>query len=101
VLALGIGRLGREDEWYRAGMTDAAGTISVRLFAGLELRAPGGRTGYEFDPREVPTVGAVIEAVGLEPGVAGLVLVNGVHALPEQALGPGDEVALFPPLGGE
>jgi molybdopterin converting factor small subunit len=28
------------------------------------------------------------------------VLVNGVHAAPDRALAPGDEVALFPPLGG-
>ncbi len=81
-------------------MTDAAGTISVRLFAGLELRTPGRRTACEFDPLEVGSVAAVVEAVGLEPGAAGLILVNGVHAGPEHALGPGDEVALFPPLGG-
>jgi molybdopterin converting factor small subunit len=108
VLALRIGRVwredergvGREQEWYGRDMTDAAGTISVKLFAGLELRTPGRRTAYEFDPREVPTIAAVTEAVGLEAGVAGLVLVNGVHAGPDHALGPGDEVALFPPLGG-
>jgi molybdopterin converting factor small subunit len=81
-------------------MTDAAGTISVRLFAGLELRTPERRTAYAFDPREVPTLEDVLRAVGLEPGSAGLALVNGVHARPDQALGPGDEVALFPPLGG-
>jgi molybdopterin converting factor small subunit len=98
--ALGIGRVRTEDEWYRPGMTDAAGTISVKLFAGLESRATGSRTAYAFDPREVATVGAVVEAVGLDPGAAGLVLVNGVHARGEQALGPGDEVAIFPPLGG-
>jgi molybdopterin converting factor small subunit len=81
-------------------MTDAAGTITVTLFAGLELRAREPRTAYEFDPREVPTVGAVAEAIGLEPGAAGLILVNGVHASHDQALGPNDQVALFPPLGG-
>jgi molybdopterin converting factor small subunit len=81
-------------------MTDAAGTISVRLFAGLELRAREPRTAYEFDPREVSTVEAVTEAVGLEPGASGLILVNGVHVGADQTLGPGDEVALFPPLGG-
>jgi len=81
-------------------MGDAAGTISVRLFAGLELRAREPRTAYEFDPRETATVAAVTEAVGLVPGAAGLILVNGVHAAGDQALVPGDEVALFPPLGG-
>jgi molybdopterin converting factor small subunit len=81
-------------------MTDAAGTISVKLFAGLELRAREPRTFYEFDARETATVTAVAEAIGLDPGAAGLILVNGVHASGDQALGPGDEVALFPPLGG-
>lgn len=81
-------------------MTGAAGTISVKLFAGLELRARERRTAYELDPRDTATVGAVTEAIGLEPGAAGLILVNGVHAPREQVLGPGDEVALFPPLGG-
>ena len=81
-------------------MTDAAGTISVRLFAGLELRTRERRATWEFEPGEAATVGAVTEAQGLEPGAAGLVLVNGVHAGPDRALGPGDEVALLPPVGG-
>ncbi|HTX67623.1 MAG TPA: MoaD/ThiS family protein [Thermoleophilia bacterium] len=81
-------------------MTEASGTFSVRLFAGLELRAREQRTAWQFTPAEAGTIGAVTEALGLEPGAAGLVLVNGVHAGPDRALGPGDEVALFPPLGG-
>lgn len=80
-------------------MTDAAGTISVKLFAGLELRTRERRTAYQLDAREAVTVGAVTEAVGLEPGAAGLVLVNREHAGPEHVLGPGDEVALFPAGG--
>ena len=58
------------------------------------------RTAWEFDPREATTVGAVTEAIGLEPGAAGLILVNGVHAAAGRALVAGDEVSLFPPLGG-
>jgi sulfur-carrier protein len=81
-------------------MTDASGTISVRLFAGLELRTRERRAVWEFAPGQAATVSAVMEALGLEPGAAGLVLVNGVHARPERTLDPGDEVALFPPLGG-
>ncbi len=81
-------------------MTDAAGTISVKLFAGLELSAAERRSEYEYDPRVVPTVGAVAEAIGLEPGAAGLILVNGVHAGLDHVLGPGDQVSLFPPVGG-
>ena len=81
-------------------MTDDAATITVRLFAGLESRTRERRAVSAFDPRAVATVGAVIEVLGLEPGAAGLILVNGVHAAPDRVLGPGDEVALFPPLGG-
>jgi molybdopterin converting factor small subunit len=81
-------------------MTDAPGTISVTLFAGLDLRAREPRTRYRFDPGEAATVDAVAAAAGLEPGGAGLGLVNGVHAAPDQPLVAGDEVALFPPLGG-
>ena len=81
-------------------MTDAAGTISVKLFAGLELCAREPRRSYGFDPRETTTVTAVAEAIGLDPGAVGLILVNGVHASGDQELGPGDEVALFPPVGG-
>jgi molybdopterin converting factor small subunit len=81
-------------------MTGPPRTITVRLFAGLELRARERRTAYELDPAEAPDVEAVAGVIGLEPGAAGLVLVNGVHARPDQTLAPGDEVALFPPLGG-
>ena len=45
-------------------------------------------------------MGAVTEAIGLDPGATGLILVNGVHAASDRVLDPGDEVALFPPLGG-
>lgn len=81
-------------------MTGAAGTISVKLFAGLELRTRERHTAYELDPRETVTVGAVTEAAGLAPGPAGLILVNGLHAARGQILAAGDEVAVFPPLGG-
>jgi molybdopterin converting factor small subunit len=81
-------------------MTDAGDIISVRLFAGLELRARERRAAYELAPADVPTVADLAGVLGLAPGAAGLVLVNGVHATPDRSLAAGDEVALFPPLGG-
>lgn len=81
-------------------MTDSASRITVRLFAGLELRAREMRTIYELDPGEAFTVADVTEAIGLGPRAVGLVLVNGVHAARDHVLAPDDEVALFPPLGG-
>ena len=81
-------------------MTSAGEHISVELFAGLELRARERRTTYEFAISDAPAVAAVTRALGLAPGAVGLVLVNGLHATAECELSPGDEVSLFPPLGG-
>ncbi len=81
-------------------MTAAGEDISVRLFAGLELAARERRAQYRFSAAELATVADLMDALGLQPGVAGLVLVNGLHASVRQKLAPGDEVSLFPPLGG-
>ena len=81
-------------------MTTATDVITVRLFAGLEARTPERRARYSFAPSEAATVGDVASRLGLEPGATGIVLVNGLHARADQALAAGDEVSLFPPLGG-
>jgi len=81
-------------------MTDTDGTISVTLFAGLEMSARERRTAYDFTPSVAPTVAALIRVLGIAPGAAGLVLVNGLHATAARELAAGDEVALFPLLGG-
>ncbi len=81
-------------------MRSAGGNISVRLFAGLEQRARERRTVWEFPCADAPTVAAVARALGLAPGAAGLVLVNGLHATADTPLAAGDEVSLFPPVGG-
>jgi len=78
---------------------DEAGIV-VRLFAGLERdAAPGEGAERRLPVLEAPSVGAVLERLGLE-GRAGLILVNGVHADAGRDLAPGDEVDLFPPVGG-
>jgi molybdopterin converting factor small subunit len=81
-------------------MAETPGAITVRLFAGLEARTLERRAVHEFTGVEAFTVGAVVARLGLPPGVAGLVLVNGLHARDDQELMAGDEVSLFPPLGG-
>jgi molybdopterin converting factor small subunit len=73
--------------------------IVVRLFAGLERDVPGAGAERRLTPGEAPSVAAVLECLGLQ-GRAGLVLVNGVHAALTRSLAPGDEVDLFPPIGG-
>jgi molybdopterin converting factor small subunit len=81
-------------------MTSPTDTITARLFAGLETQTAERRTQRTFLLTETPNVGAVVERLGLEPGATGLVLVNGVHAGGDRVLEPGDEISLFPPLGG-
>jgi len=81
-------------------MTTSVDSITVKLFAGLEARTRERRTQLALTLEEAPTVGAISGCLGLEPGSAGLVLVNGVHARDDHRLAPGDEVSLFPPLGG-
>lgn len=81
-------------------MTTAPDSISVKLFAGLELATTERCATRVFEPREAPTVGALARRLGLERGALGLVLVNGLHAGADRELRGGDEVSLFPPLGG-
>ncbi len=81
-------------------MSTIASTYAVRLFAGLESRTRDARTALEVAPADAPTVGKLTARLGLAPGATGLVLVNGLHAPADQELRAGDEVSLFPPLGG-
>jgi len=74
--------------------------IIVRLFAGLETRTRERRRVWEVPVAEAPTLASLGVYLGLAAGVTGLTLVNGVHATPAQQLRSGDEVSLFPPLGG-
>jgi len=76
------------------------GTVEARLFAGLETRTRDGRVEQRVPLVEASTVAALCETVGLAAGAAGLILVNGVHGDPATALHDGDEVSLFPPVGG-
>jgi molybdopterin converting factor small subunit len=90
---------GSNDEGVR-GPGDAPVVVTVRLFAGLERLTPDRSPEQRVPLSEARTVAALCEAVGLAPGAAGLVLVNGVHAGATHALAAGDEVSLFPPVGG-
>ncbi len=74
--------------------------IIVRLFAGLETLTRDRVTELRLPLAEAPTLVALFDRLGLPPTAAGLRLVNGRHAGPDDPLGAGDEVSLFPPLGG-
>jgi molybdopterin synthase sulfur carrier subunit len=76
----------------------AVNGITVRLFGGLDERAASGGV-TEVEP-SVGTVGDLLAGLELPATAVGLVLVNGLHADFARRLQAGDEVALFPPLGG-
>jgi MoaE-MoaD fusion protein len=73
--------------------------VSVRLFAGLRERA--GRGELELELPEGASVADALAAVGdLAAGVPLVMAVNREYAEPTQALSPGDELALIPPVSG-
>jgi len=82
------------------GGAAAAPAVTARLFAGLEGLARERRVEWRVPATEAATVNDLCASVGLPAGVAGLVLVNGVHADATTPLHDGDEVSLFPPVGG-
>jgi len=83
------------------GQGTAAGPfVTARLFAGLEGLARERRAEWRVPVGGAETVTDLCESIGLPAGVAGLVLVNGVHAEAGTPLHDGDEVSLFPPVGG-
>ena len=76
--------------------------VRVRLYATLARSLPGLRAGepVERNLAEGATVDDLVESVGLPPSEVRLVFVNGLSRAVDQTLAPGDEVGLFPPIGG-
>jgi molybdopterin synthase sulfur carrier subunit len=79
-------------------------TVQVKLFATLRHLAgpPGLGIGQAF-PVELPegaTVCDLVEQLGLPPAQVKIVFVNGLVRTPEQILTDGDELGIFPPVGG-
>ncbi len=71
--------------------------IEVRLFA--TLREGRGKV-LMFDPGSTATAGAILDRLAIAPETVSILLINGFHAAPEDAVKDGDVVALFPPVGG-
>jgi molybdopterin converting factor small subunit len=72
--------------------------ITVKLFASLARFSPGGLPGtpFEIDFPESTTVGDVINQLGIPSKETKIFFVNGLI----RDLKPGDEVGIFPPIGG-
>jgi sulfur-carrier protein len=76
--------------------------VDVRLFATLQRYLPVGTEGdcVSFDLPAGATVRDVMASLKIPGELTCLTVVNGRDADPEQILGPGDEVTMFPPLAG-
>ncbi len=76
--------------------------VHVRLFAGLNRYVTNKQSGIPFDA-ELPdgaTIEALIRHLGLPPDEVRVAFVNGRAQPLDFALKDGDEVGIFPPIGG-
>ena len=76
--------------------------VEVRLFAFLERYLPLGSRGdsISLDVPPGTTVGDIVESLKIPNELSCLTVINGRDAPPEQVLGPGDVLSMFPPLSG-
>jgi sulfur-carrier protein len=77
-------------------------TVHVKLFATLRHLRPGLGIGEAFAV-ELPagaTVGRLIQQLELPEKEVKLIFVNGIVRDPDHALADGDELGIFPPVGG-
>ena len=77
-------------------------TVHVRLFATLRRYLPDLELGEAADVRlpDGATVGQLIDQLGLSTDEVKVVFVDGVVRQPKDLLSEGDEVGVFPPVGG-
>ena len=71
--------------------------IEVRLFA--TLREGRGKI-LMLEPENFPDAGSIIAHLNIPAEEVAILLINGFHKKPIDAVKDGDVVALFPPVGG-
>ncbi|MFH2063989.1 MAG: MoaD/ThiS family protein [Pseudomonadota bacterium] len=76
--------------------------ISVNLFATLSRFKPEntGKDPWEMECAEGITVEALLGLLEVPSAKARIIFVNNVHANMETVLKDGDQVGIFPPVGG-
>ena len=76
--------------------------VHVKLYAGLErlLAEAESAVPFEVQLAEGATVGDMLVHLELSQRIVKLAFVNGRSRSMEHLLGDGDEVGLFPPVGG-
>ncbi len=76
--------------------------IKVKLFANLRQYLPGAPIGeaVEIDVPNQYTLGELASQLKLPPDEVKICFVNGIICELDQKLNAGDEVGIFPPIGG-
>ena len=76
--------------------------ITVKLFATLARFSPGGLSGtpFELNLSESSTVQVLEDQLGIPSEEIKISFVNGLIREPDWILKQGDEVGIFPPIGG-
>ena len=76
--------------------------VTVRLFASLSRYSPGGLPGTPFKKRLPISANLqdLVDLLGIPAEEIKVPFVNGLIRELDYALKPGDEVGIFPPIGG-
>jgi molybdopterin converting factor small subunit len=74
--------------------------VRVKLYAGLTRSAGVSGQVAAMDLPEGSTVADLVAALDIAPEKARLTFVNGRARRPQHRLAPGDQVGVFPPIGG-
>jgi sulfur-carrier protein len=76
--------------------------ITVKLFATLSRFSTGGLPGTPFEVTvpDSSTVQYLIDQLGIPPEEIKISFVNGIIRDTDWVLQPGDQVGIFPPIGG-
>ncbi len=76
--------------------------IKVRLFATLRKYLPGLELGKSSDVQLEPgtSISQLYVVLGIPAEEVKLAYVNGIYCEPETILKDGDEIGIFPPIGG-
>lgn len=73
--------------------------VYLKLYGGLQ-KPEGDDEPQHLNVPQTATVGELLAYAKIDPGMAKILLVNGVHAEQGQELKDGDAVSVFPPVAG-
>ncbi|MDW7710695.1 MAG: MoaD/ThiS family protein [Deferrisomatales bacterium] len=74
--------------------------VHLKFFAGLRSYLPQGQSPHAAEVPDGATVQDVLDLFQVPRDKPRILLVNSRHAQPDQALGDGDTLSVFPPVAG-